>query len=163
MGKLQYREKNDYQRWIAEYKKRRDALRKEHNIPKAGKNSAPPDIIARLYNLTCKIKRWNRCLHKIARKEAILIHAADCLRKYFDVDVHYSLPSKDKQLTLIRSIFVKYCMERGVQGIYVSRFVNAKSVEWASRVRLRFTRSFPNNAHNRHTYFKLKQFIDEHC
>lgn len=71
-------------------------------------------------------------------------------------------PHNNKEKALAKNIFYKYCIEHGVSGYTISRYMGLKTEIAPTRCRLNFTRSFKTCPSNLEMWRRFKSFIKDY-
>ena len=139
--------KNHYQRYIAEYLKRRERYKQRH-----GHTSI---------TIQTKIDNWRQCLRRIERRERLLAQYDAIVKSYMEVSVKNSANYRTGIYAKARCLFYKYCMENGVRASDIARYCGCMDIRTPSVRRLKFTRSFATNSENKELWHRFKQFIKQ--
>lgn len=124
--------KNNYQRYIAEYEKRKERQEKI------------------LKNIRRRLKTWKDQIRRIEKKEKLLKDIHMIVTGYFGT-------TKGVR-SISRSVFCKYCIEQGINGKFVAYFLKSHPSSPA-RARRIFTRSFKNNPSRSALYSDFLNYI----
>jgi hypothetical protein len=145
-------EKKHYQSLIWKYEKRRQAVRDKYK-------RGTPEYRKGTKQLTIKISRWKQQIRRIDARTDIASKIYLRINEFFETDIRIYNGSPTHALAI--KCFYKYGIEFGLSGRFLGKFLNRKSLNMGSELRLRLTRSFKTNPDNRNIYHKLKSYINE--
>jgi len=127
--------KNDYQKYIHVYVKRRE----EYKIK--GRNFKP---------LTTKIAGWKKQIKRIEVKESIM--------KTVDTQITVFLGLSPKTgETIPRRFFYRWCLENGVNSLYIRQYLGITSKTIISRGRMNLIRNKKQNE----LYKRFLKYIED--
>lgn len=162
MGKSRpkHRTKNQYQRMIAEYLKRREELKDYCPAWKRGDNI---QYLILVQNINRKLAQWRRQLRRIEVLEAKLQNVDELVSEYFALDRlrlvrKHRQKSTNPKVELAVKVFCKYCMEHGFNSTMIGTYLGCRSTVTARRSRLHFTRSFKHKPSNLEAWHGFRAF-----
>lgn len=133
------KKKNDYQKFISEYLKRRDNFRKL-NLP-------IEEYFEKTKTITAKIGIWRCALSRIKKRETFLTKLIEYVEDFFG-----EKPSNDH--TLATDMYFRYGLEHGCGGGHMRRCLKLNTEKsYPARARLKIIRSSIKN-------YKYKEFCN---
>lgn len=133
-------EKRDYQKWVWQYKRRREAYKNQ------------------IRKVTKKISQWNNEIKRIEATTERISRIENAVNYFFSVEI--SSKKMDKDHKLARSIYYKIAIESKIQGNKVAEHIG-RSKKMATDGRLSFTRTFNSEPKNKEQYHRFKKYFEE--
>ena len=145
--------KNGYQIMLANYNNRKSQLRDCCKTQE--------EFVIRVKKLNDKIHSIRRAIRTIEKRERFLNNARLAIIEYNGVDVKLCKYTKGGSVEqLSKFAFFKFCIESGIGGGYVARFLKIW-VDTPTLERLNFTRSFKVSPKNRDFYHSISAYIKQ--
>lgn len=141
--------RKQYYTMIWEYEKRR-----EKEWAKNGKSSTAAK------NMSRKIKIWKQQIVRIDKRNNQIMAIGNAVTYFTGNNVKNSGGMQGvKKLWLARSIFYKYCLEKGIAGNFLREYTGDTSPQTPGRLRKSFTKSFSTHPDNRERYHRFKLYV----
>lgn len=154
------KERNKLKMRIFEYNKRRTAMKNKK--PKRTDILSVKTHERRLENYATKIATWRRTIRRLDRRSNAIIALANHIAYFTAYNVKGSGSKKGSMgIEQAKGLFCKWGMENGIPGISLSEYMGHKDNEMASRIRMRFTKSFQKKPENKELWDRFKLYYDD--
>lgn len=144
--------KNGYQIMIINYNQRK----KEYKI-----RLPREKFLIRRERINKKIATIQKAIRRITKRELILKMTRLAVISYCGVDVKIIRKRYSDIENKARYSFFKYCIEAGVQGVIVAKFLKIYE-DTPTEYRREFTKSFEVNNSNRDFYHSISSYIKQY-
>jgi len=147
----QKKNKNEYQKAIWVYEKRRQELRVKYagNRKEYGK---------RVATISRKINHWKFAIKRIEKREAILNNWNEKIYQFLGCYVKNSAGKRNNTIVTARNIFFKQGRGNGINGRVLSEYCGMHKIT-ASVNRFKFTRSFKTNKENLDIWKRWQKYL----
>lgn len=147
-----YSTKNGYQKALFIYLKR-----KEDYKLKYGATSVKYKSLA--CKLNSKIDTYRKAIRIIERRHIKIISIADEVTNFIGKSPLKSAENKDPLIMIAKFLFIRYAIESGIQGSYLTSYLGYKRSKTPCMLRMEFIRSFDTNPKNKEMWHRFKDFI----
>lgn len=144
--------KNKYQQSIFTYLERREIYKAKY-----GKNSIKYLKLSR--NINKRLTVYRAAIKRIEKRDWVIYNLDKCVIEFIGRSAYKSVNAKEDITILARNLFIKYGMEHNICGIYLAEYVGLKYKQDGSRDRLKFTRTFSSNKHNKEMWHRFQDYM----
>jgi hypothetical protein len=147
--------KAEYQKWIWEYERRREELRKKYKIN-------DPEYLAKSKVLQRKLDSWKQAVKLIEQRRNKIRALGNAVATFTGFNVRSCGGQKplSEQAKLARALFYKYGLENRIMAYFLRGYTGDKDKGTPDSCRRRFTQSFSKDHQNKELWLRFKDHIE---